>query len=113
MALTVTPVVRTRVDKKFVVYANVTWDATYPAGGEALTANQLGLGTIEMIGVLGSVCGAATGAAFGWNGSTTAPKIQAFYGDYDAVADGLLIEIAVGDTAILSGVVTPIVAIGT
>lgn len=109
MALTVTPVVRTKVGRKFVVYANITWDATYPAGGEALTANALGLGTIELIGILGN----SGGAAYAWNASTTAPKILAYYADYDAVADGLLIEIAVGDTAILSGVVTPIVAIGS
>lgn len=107
MALTVTPVVRTRVDKKFVVYANVTWDATYPAGGEAITANALGLGTIELLGILAN----SAGGAYEYIPATG--KIKAYYGDYNAAGDGLLIEIAVGDTAILDGVVMPVVAVGT
>lgn len=105
MALTVTPSIRTRVDKKFVVFGTITWDATYPAGGEAITANQCQLGTIEMMFLNPGV------ANFNYDSANS--KILAYYGDYNAVADGLFIEIAVGDTALLSGVVTPFIAIGT
>lgn len=105
MALTVTPSIRTRVDKKFIVFGTVTWDATYPAGGEAITANQVQLGNIEMMFLNPGVAN--------YNYSAAAGKILAYYADYNAAQDGLFIEIAVGDTALLDGIVTPYMAIGT
>lgn len=106
MALSFSQVLRGKIDKQNVTITNVTLDATYPAGGEAITANDVGLSTISALIPLGS----PGGATYEWVSATG--KLKAYYGDYNNANDGLLIEIAVGDTAILSAVVVPVLAIG-
>lgn len=46
MALTVTPVDKSVFGRFKVVIADVTFDASYASGGEALAASDLGLGAI-------------------------------------------------------------------
>ncbi len=106
MTVTFAQVVRARIDQQNLVITNVTLDATYPAGGEAITANQLGLSTISSVIVASN----PAGAVFWWDQANL--KLKAFYADYSTTTDGLLIEVAVGDTAILDGVVVPVIAIG-
>lgn len=106
MAPTVAITNRGRLDSYNVAFVNFTWDATYPAGGEAITANSVGMGTI--IGVI--PMGNPGGAVYAWDAANS--KLLAFYADYNAAQDGLLIDIAVGDTAILDGVVVPLMVIG-
>lgn len=106
MAATVTINQTSRLgDNMNVSFVSFAWDATYPAGGEAVSANQLGMGTIYDVQ-------AAPTSGFIFEYVPSTGKIMAYYCDYDAVADGPLIEIAVGDTAILTGVVTPLIVYG-
>lgn len=106
MTVTFSQVLRGKIDNQNLTITNVTLDATYPAGGEAITANNVGLSTISALIPLGS----PAGATYEWD--STNAKLKAYYADYSTTTDGLLIEIAVGDTAILSGVVVPVLAIG-
>ena len=105
MALTFGTVDRTKVQRRYFNFATVTWDATYPAGGEAVTASDFGLSRLDYLVALDP-------AGFIVQYIPSTGKIKAFYGDYNNASDGLLIEIAVGDTAILNGIVTTFLAIG-
>lgn len=107
MAPTISIQQRAKIDNMNVNIVNMTFDTTYPAGGEALTANQLGLGSIFAVIPLGSPGGAT------YEYVAADAKVKAYYADYSTTTDGLLIEIAVGDTAILDGVVLPMLCIGT
>src|SRR5262245_22108625 len=64
----------------------VTMDSSYDAGGEAITANQVGL--LNIIGA--AIIGSSAGYLASWD--YTNSKLKAYYADYDAVADGALIE---------------------
>jgi hypothetical protein len=106
MAPTVSITQPAKIDQLRANVVSFTFDATYPAGGEAVTANQLGLGTVIAVVPMGS----PAGATYEYVASTG--KIKAYYADYSTSTDGLLIEIAAGDTAFLDGVVLPLLAIG-
>lgn len=108
MAATVTILNRAKIDQLNVAFVSWAWDATYPAGGEAATANQLGMSTISAVIPVSSN---TAGFAYNWDAANS--KLQAFYGNYDSTADGPLIDIAVGDTAMLTGIVTTLMVIGT
>jgi hypothetical protein len=108
MAPTVSITQRSRLgDNMNVALVDFTFDDSYPAGGEVLTANQLGMGTVFAVVPLGS----PGGATYEYVASTGA--LMAYYADYSTTTDGLLIEVAVGDTAILDGVVVPLLVLGT
>lgn len=108
MAATVTILNRARLSETFnVAVVTWAWDATYPAGGEAATANQLGMSTVA--GVI-PISSNTAGFAYNWDAANS--KLQAFYGNYDSTADGPLIDIAVGDTAMLTGIVTTLLVFG-
>ena len=49
MALTVTIDEQSIMGSKRVVYGRIAFDTSYPTGGEALTANNIGLGIIDDI----------------------------------------------------------------
>ena len=106
MALSFSRVLTAKIDQQNLTVTNVTLDDAYPAGGEAITPNQLGLSTASVVVPLGN----PGGATFAWDPDNS--KLLAFYADYSTPTDGLLIDIAVGDTAILDGVVVPVMAIG-
>ena len=105
MALSFGTIERTKVQRRYLNFVAVTWDATYPAGGELVTPSNFGLSRLDYLVALD-----AAGFIVQYIASTGA--IKAFYFDYNAAADGLAIEVAVGDTAILSGIVTNFLAIG-
>lgn len=107
MAATVTVVERIDLGNKNATICTFAWDATYPAGGESATANQFGLSTLSAVIPVSS-----TTAGFVYNWDQTNLKMQAFYADYSTTTDGPLIDIAVGDTAALTGIVTTVLAIG-
>lgn len=107
MAATVTVVQRYKIDQAQMALVTWAWDATYPAGGEAATANQLGMSTVSAVIPVSS-----NTAGFVYNWDATNSKLQAFYGDYNNAADGPLIDIAVGDTAALTGIITTLLVIG-
>ena len=104
MAPTVAITQPAKIDQLRANLVDFTWDATYPAGGEAVTANQLGLGTILAVIPLGS----PAGCTYEWD--STDSKIKVYWADYDAVADGALVELT--DVDLLDGVVLPLLAIG-
>lgn len=105
MALTFSSITRTKLQRRYFNFATITWDATYPAGGESVTAADFGLSRLDYLVALDA-------AGFQCQYIASTGKIKCFYYDYNAVGDGLAIEIAVGDTAILSGIVTTFLAIG-
>lgn len=51
MALTITEVVRSATRNRRMVIADVTFDSSYPTGGESLTPADLGLPAIEFIAI--------------------------------------------------------------
>lgn len=57
MALTVTSIARLPLEGRVLALASITFDATYPAGGEEITASQLGLSGLEAVFVTGGSAG--------------------------------------------------------
>lgn len=53
MALTVTSIARMPVEGRVLALASVTFDNSYPAGGEVINASDVGLAGIEAIFVTG------------------------------------------------------------
>jgi hypothetical protein len=53
MALAVTSIARMPLGNRVLALASITFDATYPAGGEEITASQLGLKGLEAVFVTG------------------------------------------------------------
>jgi len=70
-----------------IVIAVFTFDSSYPTGGEACDP---GLGTVNIALSDPSVSG------YVFQYDYTNKKLKAFYADYDAGADGALIEVANG-----------------
>ena len=80
MALTITipDAGRTVIGNKRLVFGTLAFDASYPTGGEALTAGDLGLDKIDHITFTSDVVQCY------W----ASDKLLAYYGDNDAGADG-------------------------
>lgn len=93
MALKATPSLTdtARVEGQFgpVSQKNGTlaFDSSYPTNGEAVLASQIGLSTINQLDIL-----PMNGYVFQYVAATA--KIKVYYADYDANADGALIEVA-------------------
>lgn len=105
MAVTITPVLRTRDDKNFTVCVTVAADASYPTGGWPITANQLGLGT-----ALFGLAGTQGGYVFRWDNANL--KLMAYYSDYDAVADGALIQVPNATDISATATLIPLMVMG-
>ena len=95
MGLTVTIKKESWAGTQKVVDAEIAFDASYPTGGESLTAAMLRLAKIETIEPF-----AKSGYVFEYD--YTNKKMLAYHYDYDAVADGAAIQVA--DTTDLSAV---------
>ena len=74
---------------------DVDFDSSYPTGGESLPASDLGLSVVDIV-----LPSPKSGYIFEYD--YTNSKLKAYYADYDASADGALIEVA--STTDLSGV---------
>ena len=81
----------------------VTFDSSYPTGGETLDLSKLIPVTLEFLFAL-----PASGYFFEYD--LTNKKLKAYYFDYDAGADGAAIEVA--NTTDLSAVSTTFFAVG-
>ena len=90
--------------KQRISVSNITMDASYPTGGEAITANQLGLSRITSVIPAAST----TGYVPAWDQANS--KLEVFYGDYSATVDGVLSEVAA--TTDLSAVTFTVIAFG-
>ena len=73
--------------QSWMTYVKVDMDASYPTGGEAITANQMGLNSLDFV-----IAANATGG-FVARFDEANMKILMYYADYDAVADGALIQV--------------------
>ena len=66
---------------------DITFDNSYPTGGEAVAASDLNLNGIHVL----LPPTARSGVVLEWDHVNS--KIKAYYADYDAGADGVLIEL--------------------
>jgi hypothetical protein len=64
-----------------VVHGTVTFDSSYPTGGEAVSLANLGLNRLDWL-----ECLTTDGFVPAWDGSTSAPKIKLFW--VDTTVDG-------------------------
>lgn len=76
-----------------MVIGTIAMDSSYPTGGETLDLSEYFPG--DSIYSLSSELSSGAGYILGHDGGTaTAGKIEAWWADYDAGADGALIEVA-------------------
>ena len=76
-----------RVGKRKLSCGTIAWDNSYPTGGEAVTVANFGFTTaIDSVVIIGGRAGYV--ADF----DKTNSKILMYFADYDAVADGPLIQ---------------------
>jgi hypothetical protein len=90
-------------NRKFVT-ATVTFDSSYPTGGEAISLVSLGLDRLDFLWAV-----TTDGYVPAWDGSTTAPKIELFW--VDTTTDGAALA-EVTSTTNVSTVVARIFAFG-
>jgi hypothetical protein len=90
-------------NRKFVT-ATVTFDSSYPTGGEAISLVSLGLDRLDFLWAV-----TTDGYVPAWDGSTTAPKIELFW--VDTTTDGAAL-VEVTSTTNVSTVVARIFAFG-
>lgn len=75
------------------VIGTLAFDTSYPTGGEALSANAIGLAVIDHLEV-------DPNGGFAFQYDYTNGTVLVYYGDYNAAQDGSLIEVP--DTTDLS-----------
>lgn len=80
----------------------LAFDDAYPTGGEALSPNAVGLSRID-----DAIISPTDGFVFTWD--RTNGKVLAYYADYDAVADGKLIQVP--DTTDINANLTAVLGI--
>lgn len=105
MALTYSADRQEVVGSQRVIRGTITFDASYPTGGESFTPASVGLTQLNRLNVFPS--GPYVPA---WNRSTSAPLVLVYMGDNNNASDGPLIQVA--DTTDLSAVVVPFEAVG-
>lgn len=66
-------------------FGTITFDSSYPTGGEAFTPADFGLSRLDFLYVSG-----ATGYVATWDGSTSAPKVLLYR---QTAATGALVEV--------------------
>lgn len=93
-----------------VVTGQVTFDASYPTGGESLPLSALGLAALENLSITNVAAASTTTQVIAWDKSKTAPLLLAFYGDNNNASDGNLIQVP--DTTDLSATVARFEATG-
>lgn len=86
-----------------------TFDASYPTGGEAITAAQFGLSEIVLVIPSERATGATGKRIVQWDPATL--KLVALQGDNDAVGDGPFVEVP--NTTDLSTLVVDLLVLGT
>ncbi|MCG3177381.1 MAG: hypothetical protein MOGMAGMI_02355 [Candidatus Omnitrophica bacterium] len=97
MALVATIGSKSRVQGQFgpktVVRGTLAFDNAYPTNGETVLLSQVGLSTVDQMKLFPYV-----GYVGEWDGVNK--KVKLFYADYDANADGPLIEVAANANAV-------------
>ena len=72
MAVTFTEKKRAKLGNAYAVSADITFDSSYPTGGEALSASAFGLNNIDIM-----LCETASGYMFQYDYANA--KLKAFY----------------------------------
>ena len=103
MPAVATPSVRQSWGSVFAVPATVAFDSSYPTGGEAITAAQFGLAAIDDVIV-------TNGGGYVVSYIPSTGKLLVRYADYDAVADGALVEVP--NATNLSALTVRVIVIG-
>lgn len=93
-----------------VVTGRITFDSSYPTGGESLPLTALGLTTVQNIDITNVFASSTTSYVVAWNKSATAPLLQVFFGDNNNAADAAFLEVA--NTTDLSATVVRFEATG-
>ena len=81
-----------------VVHGTVTFDSSYPTGGEAVTLADLGLNRLDWLETL-----TTDGFVPAWDGSVSAPKVKLFW--VDTTTDGAALAEVVSTTNVATTVV--------
>lgn len=110
MALTISANPPELVGRERVVRATITFDSSYPTGGEAFTAAQLGLTSLKNVYASAGLGSTTTGYVPAWNRSVSSPLLLVLMGDNNDASDGPLIEVA--NATDLSGFVCQVEAVG-
>jgi len=87
-----------------IVFGTITMSNSYATGGDTLSTGDFGLTELNHL-FLSTRTG---GYVLAWDKANG--KVLAYYGDYDAAADGALVQVAA--TTDLSSVVADFVAVG-
>lgn len=110
MALTLTPIYKGKFSDRYLNIYSCVFDSSYASGGEAVTANELGLGAIDVVIALPTI----TGRVIVWD--STASKLRSFVDSSTSSVTGstlagpVLAESSAGTD--LSAVTTQLIAIG-
>ena len=78
---------KTKLYDTMMVIAEVTFDDSYPTGGEPITAVSYGLSSIDVLL-------AAPGGGYVFEFDHANSKLKAYVGDNDNAADGPLVQVA-------------------
>lgn len=94
MALTFTEKKRVKMGNAYAVAASITFDDSYPTGGEALAASAFGLNEVTLM-----LCETASGYMFQYDYANA--KLKAYY-PRAAVSGTLAADVAEGATPVTS-----------
>lgn len=92
------------------VSGTITFDSSYPTGGESLALSSLGMYCITELEVQNASSTATNAYVVSWNRSSTAPTLKVFQGDNANAAAAPLIEVP--NTTNLSALVCTFTATG-
>lgn len=92
------------------VRGTLTFDSSYPTGGEAFAPTSVGLVQLTELVVRPGIGASTVGYVPTWDRSVSAPKVLVMMGDNNNASDGPLIQVA--DTTDLSALVIPFEAVG-
>ena len=83
-------------------FRKITFDSSYPDGGEAVTASEVGLRKIDAVIFMGQVTKTDEEGAFAVSWDYDAGKIVVFEGDNNNAADAPFVEAGVATTDLSS-----------
>lgn len=99
MALTITEISRTVFGNKRIVISEIAFDSSYATGGEALTAANLGLASIDALIPAGPAAAAAGATAVATKFDRTNNKLQAFWTSVTSVSTPETLSVALAEVA--------------
>ena len=87
MAIAISALTRPQMEgSRRKVRGTITFDSSYPTGGEALTLKTIGLDVLEDLVISGQSASSTTSYVVVWDRSATAPKLKVHGGAASGVA---------------------------